>query len=101
MGNEPGAKQPLAQHVRPRLAAKARLQIDKVSGEPVLLYPEGLLLSNATGVAILELCDGQHTFLEIIVELAIRYNASLEALRGDVSEYLIRLHEYALIEFNA
>ena|SRR5436309_1251134 len=100
MDDEPVGRQPLAQHVRPRLVAKARMQIDKVSGEPVLLYPEGLLLLNATGAAIIQLCDGQHTFLEIVMELAVQYNVSPEVLRSDVGEYLVRLHERALMNFN-
>lgn len=33
-------------------AAKAQLQIDKVSGEPVLLYPEGVVLLNDPSAAI-------------------------------------------------
>jgi pyrroloquinoline quinone biosynthesis protein D len=100
MEDEPAGQQPLAQHTRPRLVAKARMQIDKVSGEPVLLYPEGLLLLNTTGAAIIPLCDGKHTFLEIVMELAAHYNVSPEVLRSDVSEYLVRLHKRALMDFN-
>ena len=93
-------QQPLAQHIRPKLVAKARMQIDKVSGEPVLLYPEGLLLLNTTGALIIQLCDGKHTFLEIVMELAAQYNVSPEVLRNDVGEYLVRLHKRALMDFN-
>lgn len=100
MGKEPGGQQPLAEHVHPKLAAKARMQIDKVSGEPVLLYPEGVLLLNATGAAIIQLCDGKHTFLEVVMELAACYNTSPEMLRGAVSEYLVRLNKRALMEIN-
>jgi pyrroloquinoline quinone biosynthesis protein D len=100
MGDEPVGQQALAQHIRPRLVAKARMQIDKVSGEPVLLYPEGLLLLNTTGAAIIQLCDGKHTFLEIVMELAAQYNISSEVLRSDVGDYLVRLHKRALMDFN-
>lgn len=100
MDDEPGGWQPLAQHIRPRLVAKARMQIDKVSGEPVLLYPEGLLLLNTTGAAIIPLCDGKHTLLEIVLELAAHYNVSSEVLRSDVGEYLVRLHRLALMDFD-
>src|SRR5260370_9198998 len=100
MDDEPRGWQPLGQHIRPRLVAKARMQIDKVSGESVLLYPEGLLLLNTTGAAIIPLCDGKHTFLEIVMELAAHYNVSPEVLRSDVSEYLVRLHKRALMDFN-
>ena len=100
MDDEPGGRQPLAQHIRPRLVAKARMQVDKVTGEPVLLYPEGLLLLNTTGAAIIPLCDGKHTLLEIVLELAAHYNVSSEGLQSDVSEYLVRLHRLALMDFN-
>ena len=49
---------------RPALAARVRLQTDPVSGEPVLLYPEGLLLLNATAHAVASVAtarDGRHT----------------------------------------
>ena len=84
--------------VRPRLAAKARAQTDRVSGGPVLLYPEGALLLNPTGAAILGLCDGRRTFAELVDELAARYNAPSGELSGDVGEYLIRLRDHGLLE---
>ncbi|MBV9231754.1 MAG: pyrroloquinoline quinone biosynthesis peptide chaperone PqqD [Chloroflexi bacterium] len=91
----------LAQNVRPRLAAKARMQIDQLTGEPVVLYPEGVLLLNATGAEILRLCDGQHTFLAIVRELAHRYNVSPEVLQREVNTYLVRLHKRSLVEFSS
>jgi pyrroloquinoline quinone biosynthesis protein D len=91
----------LPAHIRPRLAFKARLQIDKATGEPVLLYPEGLLRLNVTGAAIIRLCDGQHEFGGMLTELAERYQVvSLEALAAEVSAFLMRLHNLALLEFN-
>ena len=84
--------------VRPRLAAKARVQTDRVSGEPVLLYPEGALLLNPTGAAIVGLCDGRRTFAELVDELAARYNAPPGQLSGDVGAYLIRLRDHGLLE---
>ena len=39
----------------------ARLDFDPVRQRPVLLYPEGAVLLNDTGAAILELCDGART----------------------------------------
>jgi pyrroloquinoline quinone biosynthesis protein D len=84
--------------VRPRLAAKARLQTDRLSGEPVLLYPEGALLLNSTGAAIVGLCDGRRTFAELVDELAARYNAPPGELSGDVGAYLTRLRDHGLLE---
>jgi pyrroloquinoline quinone biosynthesis protein D len=100
MDDKPVGRQLLPQHIRPRLVAKARMQVDKVTCELVLLYPEGLLLLNTTGAAIIQLCDGKHTFLEILMELAAQYNVTPEVLRSDVGEYLARLHKRALMDFN-
>ncbi len=43
---------------RPKLWRLARLDFDPVRQRPVLLYPEGAVLLNDTGAAILELCNG-------------------------------------------
>src|SRR5438552_10263239 len=98
MNNEPHNPL-LTSATRPRLAAKTRVQSDKVSGKPALLYPEGVLLLNPTGAAIVELCDGQRTFAELVTTLAARYNSSPESLSGDVAEYLGRLRERGLLEW--
>jgi pyrroloquinoline quinone biosynthesis protein D len=90
-----------AENMRPIIAPKARLQKDKVSGESILLYPEGLLQLNATGAEILQLCDGHQTFREIVVELAKRHNTTPEALCDDVDAYLDGLYQHALVEFHA
>ncbi len=84
--------------VRPRLMAKARLQTDRVTAQPVLLYPEGALLLNETGAAIIQLCDGKHSFPEILALLAAAYTTSVEALEQEVSAYLFALHQQSLIE---
>jgi pyrroloquinoline quinone biosynthesis protein D len=72
--------------------------MDKITAKPVLLYPEGVLLLNPTGAAIVELCDGQHTVAEMIAKLAVRYNALPDRLSGEVAEYLGRLCERGLLE---
>ena len=73
----------------PALWRLARLSHDAVRGRPVLLYPEGAVLLNETGLAILELCDGHHTLAEITAALAARYDgAAAEDVAADVSEFL-------------
>ena len=86
------------QSAKPLLAPKARLQIDKVSGEPVLLYPEGVVLLNATGEAIIQLCDGTRSFPEILARLSVTYSTPAEQLEDDLSEYILKLHEQSLVE---
>jgi pyrroloquinoline quinone biosynthesis protein D len=45
----------------------------------VLLTPETVTLLNGTGAAVLELCDGERTIADILVELRARYNRVADA----------------------
>jgi len=67
----PGQPRPTS---RPRLAPHVRLAFDPARRQYVLLTPEAVTLLNDTGVAILELCDGQRTVTEILAELHDRYD---------------------------
>ena len=89
---------PLAAEDRPRLAAGVRVQLDKATSQPVLLFPEGLVQLNATGAAIVGLIDGQRSVDEIIAELGRQFAVDGEVLRNDVSAYLSGLRENRLIE---
>jgi pyrroloquinoline quinone biosynthesis protein E len=83
--------------LRPCLARRARLVKDRVSGEPLLLYPESVLELNATAAVIVGLCDGYHTPAEIVAELGGRYAVAPEVLRAEVDEFLKRLRERGLL----
>lgn len=85
----------LASTAIPALWRLARIEFDPVRGRPVLLYPEGVVLLNDTGVAILELCDGSHTLQEIAGTLGARYE---EDVLGDVTEYVELLAARELID---
>ena len=78
----------------PKLWRMARLQFDAVRQRPVLLYPEGAVLLNDTGAAILELCDGSNTVSQIVKILSDRYQADVTT---DVAEYLTLMAERELI----
>jgi pyrroloquinoline quinone biosynthesis protein D len=78
----------------PKLWRLARLQFDGVRQRPVLLYPEGAVLLNDTGAAILELCDGTRTMGQIVALLTERYQSDVSA---DVTEYLGQMAERELI----
>lgn len=80
------------------MRARARLQIDKVTGKPALLYPEGVLMLNPTGHAIVSLCGGELTLAEIVASLAERYKVATGQISGEVEEYLNRLRRLNLIE---
>ena len=78
----------------PALWKLARMDFDAVRNRPVLLYPEGAVLLNDTGKAILELVDGRRSVREIARILGERYQTDVTA---DVTEYLSRLAERELI----
>ena len=78
----------------PRLWKLARIGYDAVRGRPVLLYPEGAVLLNDSGRAILELVDGRRTVGEIAAILGERYR---QDVTDDVAEYLASLAERELI----
>jgi len=84
----------LAPETMPRLWRLARLEFDRVRRRHVLLYPEGAVLLNDTGAAILELCDGTHTVYQIVAILTERYGADVSA---DVTEYLGRMADRELV----
>ena len=84
----------LAPDAMPKLWRMARLQFDAVRQRPVLLYPEGAVLLNDTGAAILELCDGSHTVSQIAKILSERYQTDVMT---DVAEYLRLMAERELI----
>jgi pyrroloquinoline quinone biosynthesis protein D len=78
----------------PRLWRLARLDYDTVRQRHILLYPEGAVLLNETGAAILELCNGTRTMAEIVTILTERYHADVSS---DVAEYLEHMAERELI----
>lgn len=92
------AAESIASDARPKLSFRARIQNDKVTGKPVLLYPEGALILNPTGHAILLLCSGDMTVDQIISTLAARFQAPAERIASEVNTYLERLVARNLIE---
>ncbi len=78
----------------PVLWRLARMDFDPVRQRHVLLYPEGTVLLNDTGAAILQLCDGQRSVAEIAGVLQERYGSDVTA---DVIAYLSGLAERELI----
>jgi pyrroloquinoline quinone biosynthesis protein D len=73
---------------RPRLAPHVRMVFNTARGEHALLSPEMIWAINATGAAIVELCDAQRTVAEIEAELRGRYD---QVADGDVQRFVADL----------
>jgi PqqA peptide cyclase len=85
---------------RPSLPSKARLRRDPVTGEPIALFPEGVLRLNPTGASILVLCDGRRTLQDILVGLSKRFASSTDEIRHDAEEFLAGLDARGLLKWN-
>ena len=82
---------------RVRLAPKARLQRDRVTGRSVLLYPErGLDLSDSAA-RIVGLCDGERTVGAIAAELAAAAGEPRERIETEVIDFLRALDDRGLL----
>ena len=78
----------------PQLRRGVRLSFDHVRETHVLLFPEGVLVPNATATAVLELCDGARSVTEITTALSRRYSGVRE---DDVVDVLSRLGERRVV----
>ena len=83
---------------QPRLATGCRW-----GGTPearVILYPEGAIKLQGTGLQILERCDGQRTFAELIGELQKQFEeADPEKIRADISTFLEQLQKKRIVDY--
>jgi coenzyme PQQ biosynthesis protein PqqD len=82
----------------PRLAAGCRLK--SVEGSQMVLFPEGALRVAGTGQRILALCDGRHTFLELISELEGQHpDSDAATIRTDTARFLEDLHDRRILDY--
>jgi len=86
----------IALDARPKLAPKARLRVDSITGKTLVVYPERGLALNDTGAEILGLCNGELRVSEIIDALATRHGANA-ALADEVREFLQELADRNLL----
>jgi len=84
----------------PVLARGVRLRNDPITGEPILLFPEGVLPLEATMHDIISRCSGESTVASIILALAGEYEMDQDTVRQDVCEYLAELRQRMLIAFS-
>ena len=85
----------------PRLAAGCRWGADSKPEEVrVILFPEGALKLQGTGRLVLERCDGQRTFGEIIAELQKQFGtADPEKIRTDITQFLEQLQRKRIVDY--
>jgi pyrroloquinoline quinone biosynthesis protein D len=80
---------------RPRLARHVRLHFDPTRQRHVLLLPETVVVLNATGAAVLGLCDGHRTVEEVVAALRDRYR---DVPADEVRRFLARLADRRCVE---
>ena len=84
---------------RPRLARGCRIS-QQAGEESTLLMPEGAMRLNPPGLKILERCDGQHTFAEIVSALQSDFEAAApERIAEDSAAFLERLQERRVVDY--
>ena len=84
---------------RPSLVKHVRLQIDPVTGEPVLLSQEAVLTLNRSGYEILQRCDGSRTLSQLISELETQYQVPNGKSVPDVLRYVDKLTQKGLLQW--
>jgi pyrroloquinoline quinone biosynthesis protein D len=83
---------------QPRLAAGCRW--GGTDPDRMILYPEGAIKLQSTGRAVLERCDGQRTFGEIIAELQKEFAKTDPAkIHADISMFLEQLQNKRIVDY--
>lgn len=84
---------------QPRLAVGCRIR-KLESGPATLLAPEGVLQLKGTAMDILQLCDGQRTFADILQEMRSRYRlADPRQMEQEIASFLSRLQQRRVVDF--
>ena len=89
---------------KPRLATGCRWGSSAKAGTAeetrMLLFPEGAIKLQGTGLKILDHCDGQRTFAEIIGDLQNEFGKSdPEKIRADISMFLEQLQKKRIVDY--
>ncbi|HEV2716337.1 MAG TPA: pyrroloquinoline quinone biosynthesis peptide chaperone PqqD [Terriglobales bacterium] len=83
---------------QPRLAAGCRW--GGTEADRVILFPEGAIKLQGTGRQVLERCDGQRTFGEIIAELQREFGMTDPAkIRDDIGTFLEQLQKKRIVDY--
>jgi len=83
---------------QPRLAAGCRW--GGTEQGRVILFPEGAIKLQGTGRQVLERCDGQRTFAQLIEELQSEFgDADPAKIRSDISQFLEQLRHKRIVDY--
>jgi len=83
---------------QPRLAAGCRW--GGTEADRMILFPEGAIKLQGTGRQVLERCDGQRTFAEIIAELQKEFGKTDRAkIRSDIGIFLEQLQKKRIVDY--
>jgi pyrroloquinoline quinone biosynthesis protein D len=87
---------------QPRLATGCRWAPAKTGTDEnrMILFPEGAIKLQGTGRQVLERCDGQRTFGEIIAELQKEFGQTDPVkIRSDISMFLEQLQKKRIVDY--
>ena len=83
---------------QPRLAAGCRW--GGTEENRVILFPEGAIKLQGTGRQVLERCDGQRTFGQIITELQAQFgDADPAKIRDEIGTFLEQLRQKRIVDY--
>ena len=83
---------------QPRLAAGCRW--GGTEENRMILFPEGAIKLQGTGRQVLERCDGQRSFGEIIAELQKEFDTTDPVkIRADISTFLEQLQRRRIVDY--
>jgi pyrroloquinoline quinone biosynthesis protein D len=83
---------------QPRLATGCRW--GGTEADRMILFPEGAIKLQGTGRQVLERCDGQRTFADIISELQKEFGSTDPAkIRTDISTFLEQLQKKRIVDY--
>lgn len=83
----------------PRLGIGCRMRKAE-SGDTLLLLPEGILRLKGTAAEIIRLCDGEHTYADILGAMQAQYPSSdPKQIEQEAESFLNRLLERRAVDF--
>lgn len=83
---------------QPRLATGCRW--GGTEEDRMILFPEGAMKLMGTGRQVLERCDGQRTFGEILTQLQKEFDKTdPEKIRADISMFLEQLQRKRIVDY--